>query len=70
MKNILSEVPYLGGSSMTREQVNNINKLIISKFIEENSKPNAELAKKLERMIYEDISKIIHDEFEKMNKKG
>ena len=50
---------------MTREQVNNI-----SKLIEENSKTNAELAKKLERMIYEDISKIIHDEFEKLNKKG
>ena len=52
-------------SSMTRKQVNNI-----SKLIEENSKTNAGLAKKLESMICEDISKIIHDEFEKLNKKG
>nr|DAK78492.1 MAG TPA: hypothetical protein [Bacteriophage sp.] len=65
MENVLSEVPCLGDSSMAREQVNNI-----SKLIEENIKINAELAKKLESMICEDISKIIHDEFEKLKKKG
>ncbi len=50
---------------MTMEQVNNTRKLI-----EYNSNTSTELAKELENMIYEDISKFIHDEFEKLKKKG
>lgn len=63
---LLSEIPYLEKSSMTREKIEEVSKLI--KNYEESSEVHKKLYEDLQRMIIEDICKFIHDEFDKLKK--
>ena len=63
---LLSEIPYLGKSSMKREQIEDVSKLI--KNYEESSEVHKKRYEDLQRMIIEDICQFIHDEFDKLKK--
>lgn len=63
---LLSEIPYLEKSFMTREKIEGVSRFI--KNYEESSKANKNLYEYLQRMIIEDICNFFRYEFDKLKK--